>query len=248
MIDLVPTADQIDSEVRGAVQHFWRTRTSQARSQGSASGVRDAGARAAVTGGAQMDGFTELLRRALESAGVGRTHIHYKKKMEIPGWYRAEKNWDLLVVANGHLVAGVELKSQVGPSFGNNFNNRAEEAIGNATDLWAAYREGAFKPSSRPWLGYLMLLEEAPKSMSAVNVREPHFAVFTEFKGASYAKRYELLLTKLVRERLYDAACFLLSRQDSGVSGEYAEPSDELSFRFFIDSLVVRAVTIVTGR
>ena len=195
-----------------------------------------------------MDGFTELLREALENAGVRETHIYHTKKMEIPGWYRAEKNWDLLVIANGHIVAGVELKSQVGPSFGNNFNNRAEEAIGNATDLWAAYREGAFKPSSRPWLGYLMLLEEAPKSMSAVHVREPHFAVFAEFKRASYAKRYELLLTKLVRERLYDAACFLLSRQDGGETGEYAEPSDELSFRFFLDSLVARATTIVTRR
>jgi hypothetical protein len=35
----------------------------------------------------------------------------------------------------GSLVATVEVKSQVG-SFGNNFNNRVEEAIGSATDFW----------------------------------------------------------------------------------------------------------------
>jgi hypothetical protein len=45
----------------------------------------------------------------------------------------------------------MEFKSQIGPSFGNNFNNRTEEALGSATDIWAAYREGAFKPSSRPF-------------------------------------------------------------------------------------------------
>ena len=79
------------------------------------------------------------------------------------------------------ILAGIEFKSQVG-SFGNNYNNRTEEAIGSATDIWAAYREGAFKPSARPWLGYMMLLEEAPGSMRPVKAQEPHFKVFPEFK------------------------------------------------------------------
>ena len=82
----------------------------------------------------------------------------------------ALKKWDLLVVADGQFLAGIEFKSQVG-SFGNNYNNRTEEAIGSATDLWAAYREGAFKPSARPWLGYLMLLEETPESMRSVRAQ-----------------------------------------------------------------------------
>jgi len=47
--------------------------------------------------------------------------------------------------------------------------------------------------------------------MRPVRPQDPHFKVFPEFKAASCAKRYEVLLTKLVRERLYDSACFLLS-------------------------------------
>ena len=39
--------------------------------------------------------------------------------------------------------AAVELKSQIG-SYGNNFNNRAEESIGSAVDLWTAFRENQF--------------------------------------------------------------------------------------------------------
>lgn len=155
----------------------------------------------------------------------------------MPGWYRPEKKWDLLIVVEGRLIAGIEFKSQIG-SFGNNYNNRTEEAIGSATDLWAAYREGAFKPSARPWLGYLMLLEEAPGSTHPVASREPHFAVFPEFKDASYAQRYEVLLTKLVRERLYDAACFLLSDASNGPKGNYREPAPELSFDNFATSLL----------
>ena len=74
----------------------------------------------------------------------------------------------MLVVHHGHLIAALELKSQVGPSFGNNFNNRTEEAIGTAHDLWTAYREGAFGDQAKPFVGWLMMVEDEPKSRSAV--------------------------------------------------------------------------------
>lgn len=59
------------------------------------------------------------------------------------------------------MIAAVEFKSQVGPSFGNNFNNRSEEAIGSAHDIWTAFREGAFGAQSRPFIGWLILVEDA---------------------------------------------------------------------------------------
>ncbi len=148
---------------------------------------------------------------------------------------------------NGQFLAGIEFKSQVG-SFGNNYNNRTEEAIGSACDLWAAYREGAFKPSARPWLGYMMLLEDAPGSSRPVRAQEPHFKVFPEFKNASYAKRYEILLTKLVRERLYDSACFLLSDSKNGPKGRYKEPAVELNFEKFMTSLLARAISVARAK
>lgn len=234
---------KLQKKLRHAIKHFWSTRETQAQRQGLKTGSRDAGARTAVTGGRQMDGFISLVRDYLCRNGLPKTHVYCEKKIELPGWYRPEKQWDLLVVANGQLLAGIEFKSQVG-SFGNNYNNRTEEAIGSACDLWAAYREGAFKPSARPWLGYLMLLEEAPESTRPVRAQEPHFKVFPEFKAASYAKRYEILLTKLVRERLYDSACFLLSDAKSGRLGKYKEPAAELDFEKFMASLLARAISI----
>jgi hypothetical protein len=234
---------QIEQRLRAAIKHFWSTRETQAQKQGSAQGSKDAGARSAVTGGAQMNGFVELVREVLCEGGLPKAHVHCDKFIELPGWYRPEKKWDLLIVADGQFLAGIEFKSQVG-SFGNNYNNRTEEAIGSAADLWAAYREGAFKPSARPWLGYLMLLEEAPGSLSPVRARESHFKVFPEFREASYAKRYEILLTKLVRERLYDAACFLMSNAPSGANGDYREPATELNFERFIASLLAKAIAV----
>lgn len=239
----------LDSRVREAIRHFWFTRETQSKSQGAKTGLRDQGFRTAVTGGRQLDGFLELLCDLLAEAGLPDACVFTNRGSEIPGFFRAEKQWDLLAVVDDELIAVVEFKSQVGPSFGNNYNNRTEEALGNATDLWAAYREGAFRTSQKPWLGYVMLLEETDKSLSPVGVREPHFKVFEEFRGASYAKRYELLLTKLMRERLYESTCMLLSRRREGLeSGAYSEPSKELSFQKFAASLMAKAIAFAKTR
>lgn len=226
-----------------AIRHFWKTRQRQSDRQGVRTGTRDAGSRTAVTGGKQLDGFVELLRDFLADSGLDHTCIFTSQRVELPGWYRAEKKWDLLIVREGSLIAAMEFKSQVG-SFGNNFNNRTEEALGNATDIWAAFREGAFAPSLRPWLGYVMVLEEAKGSLSSVGVKEPHFKVFEEFRDASYTKRYEILLTKLVRERLYDSAALILTDRLTGRDGTYVEPSAELGFENLLISLKARAVAI----
>jgi hypothetical protein len=94
----------------------------------------------------------------------------------------------------------------------------------------------------------MMLLQDAPGSSSPVRAKEPHFKVFQEFKAASYAKRYEILLTKLVRERLYDSACFLLSDSKNGLQGKYKEPAPELNFEKFMASLLGRAISAARTR
>ncbi|MGH9520378.1 MAG: PaeR7I family type II restriction endonuclease [Terriglobales bacterium] len=238
----MPLASDIKNKLQVAVRQFWQVRRAQSDRQGGASGTRDAGARAVVTGGAQMDGFVALVRDLLCEYGMPASSVHCERHLELPGWYRPEKQWDLIVATNGNFLAGIEFKSQVGPSFGNNYNNRTEEALGSATDLWAAYREGAFKPSARPWLGYLMLLEDCAASNAPVRAREPHFPVFGEFREASYARRYELLLTKMVRERLYDSACLLLANGDREHHGQFREPAAELAFEKFITSLLANAI------
>jgi hypothetical protein len=210
--------------------------------QGGEEGDKDRGTRGAVTGGKHLDGFIQLIAALLEEAGLQRSHIYWQEKTELPGWFRAEKDWDFLVVADGKLIAIIEFKSQVG-SFGNNFNNRAEETIGSATDLWESYEHGAFAPSSPPWLGYLMLLEDSPKVKTPVRVQEPHFKVFSEFKGASYQDRYNQLMIRLVRKRLYNACCLLLSPQGSA-AGDYTEPNPELGFTSFVTSLFAKAVAV----
>jgi len=131
------------------------------------------------------------------------------------------------------LLASVECKALCGPSFGNNYNNRVEEALGSAADVWTAYREGAFAISPRPFLGYFLLLEDAETSRRNVSVHEKHFPVFQEFKDASYAQRCQESLTRLIRERSYDAASLILSDRINGARGKFHEPTAELCFERF---------------
>jgi hypothetical protein len=139
----------------------------------------------------------------------------------------------MLITHHGRLIAAVELKSQVGPSFGNNFNNRAEEAIGTATDLWTAFREGALG-STRPFVGWLILVEDCPKSRApGQRLDSPHFPVRPEFLHASYLDRYALLCTKLVRENLYTHAAVIASPRDTGTEGTYHDLTDSTSFTAF---------------
>lgn len=239
-------AQDLQQRVAAAVREYWQTRDAQAGRQGRAT---DQGARAAVTGGAQMNGFARLVVDLALEAGCREDELRFRSKIELPGWFRAEKKWDLLVIIDKRLVAAIEFKSQAG-SFGNNFNNRTEEALGSATDLLAAYREGAFKPAARPWLGYLMLLEDCPASTRPIGVEEPHYKVFPEFRGASYAKRYEILITKLLRERLYDGAALLLSARPGGDPDppSHTEPNPELSVVRFAETLVARVAAACSAR
>jgi len=225
-----------------AVLFFWNTRDFQSLQQ-QARGGADQGSRSSVTGGKQMDGFIELISRLLQRVGTPRSDIYINSKLELPGYYRSEKKWDLLVIKRRNnqkeLVAVIELKSQIGPSFGNNFNNRTEEAMGSAHDLWTAFREGAYLNSSTPWLGYLFLLEDCERSRSPVKVSEPHFKVFPEFKNASYNDRYREFCLRLVRERLYTASCFLTASMDiKNCTKNYNEPHDLLSANRFLISLL----------
>lgn len=234
---IISLPDNFEHLVREATGHFWGRRDTQALAQGLP-GSKDRGARAAVTGGKQVDGFGLLLANVLKLNGTLSSSIFLDTRLELPGYFRPTKKWDLLVIHEGRLLAVAELKSQVGPSFGNNFNNRTEEAVGSATDIWTAYREGAFGDIRRPWLGYLFMLERSKRSTTSVRVFEPHFQVFPVFKKASYAKRYEEMSRRLVREGLYNDAAFLTSTNGDLQGNSVQEPTPDLAIRTFCQSLI----------
>lgn len=235
----------IDERLEAAVQAFWAARQRQQQKQVEA-GKIDAGTRGAVTGGTQMGALEVLVGDIITDTGLDRSHVRARTALELPGYYRPEKKWDLLVVVEGQLLVALEFKSQVGPSFGNNFNNRTEEAIGNAEDIWTAYREGRFGKHQPPFLGYFFLLEDCAKVHAPVGNAEPYFEVDPVFKRASYAKRYEVLCERLVLERKYSRACLTLSTKAEPTQVSF--PSEALSFRQLAAAVGAHAQAFIDAR
>ena len=226
-----------EQKAREAVQAFWSNRE-QARQKQIDAGKADQGERAGVTAGKNMDGFLALVIDIVRANGLDNAEIHQERRvLTLPGYFRPTKLWDLLVMNEGRLIAALEFKSQVGPSFGNNANNRAEEAIGTAHDFWTAYREGAFGEQPRPFAGWMILLEDAPESRAPVTDATPHYSVFKEFEKASYADRYNILCRKLMQEQLYTAASIIVSPRSAIDTGEYSEMSNMTGLRTFLSEL-----------
>lgn len=232
-LDLV----KFEERASEAVKTFWASR-SAAKLKQIELGKTDQGERAGVTGGKNMDGFLELIIDVIRANGLDHAEIYQNKAMlTLPGYFRPTKLWDIIVIHKNELVAAIELKSQVGPSFGNNFNNRAEEAIGTAHDLWTAYREGAFGKQQAPFVGWMVVVEDAPASRQPVKDKSPIFAVDPAFNSASYQNRYDILCQRLAQEKLYSSASVVTSPRSGESNGEYSQLSDMTSLRSFLITL-----------
>lgn len=203
-------------QIATAIKAFWNTKKKQGN----------------VLAGKQLDAFLILLTKVAINAGVPSDCI-YLKNNHIPGYYRATKDWDLIIVSpKKNLVVAIELKSQVG-SYGNNLNNRTEESLGSSDDFWTAFREKTFTCNQSPWLGYLMVVGKDKNSTHKVKVNEPHFPVRPEFKDATYLDRYRILCQRLVLEHRYNAVA-LVATEDKN---HYENLADNISIETFINSL-----------
>lgn len=225
-----------DNLARLGVRQFWSGRglaldNDEERRQG--------GERAGVLGGKNMDGFLGMVDAVVRANGLPDAEIHVSSRplLTLPGYFRPTKLWDVLVKDGPHLVAAIEFKSHVGPSFGNNFNNRAEEAIGTACDLMTAIREGAVGDQPRPFLGWLILVEDCERSRRPVGDKSPHFPVHVDFQGAAYLTRYDILCRRLMQEGLYSRAAVMASPREAVATGDYANLSDQTSLHAFVAGL-----------
>ena len=223
-----------EEKAAASIKAFWKSRANAKQKQIEA-GAIDQGERAGVTGGKNLDGFATLITDIVHANGLGHADIYENAALvTLPGFFRPTKKWDIVVLHKKRLIAAIELKSQVGPSFGNNFNNRTEEAVGTAHCIWTAYRENAFGKHPRPFVGWLMVVEDAVKSRSAVRDTSPHFPVFPEFQGASYLKRYDILCQRLTQEQLYTAASVIATPREAIDTGAYSNLSELTGLKNFV--------------
>ncbi|MDP9404207.1 MAG: PaeR7I family type II restriction endonuclease [Actinomycetota bacterium] len=224
MIDL-PDYSQL---VNAAIASYWSTRRTQAE-ESRARGILNSGLRSEVTGGQHLNELQALLVRVFVDAGIP-AHLMDVKKRPIAGYFRRDKSWDVVVIVENRVVGIVELKSMAGDEGGKNYNNRTDEALGQAIDIWKAVERGLINTPLRPWLGYFMLLEDNDSFNRPVTARRPVWEPDPVFSGSSYTDRYTIFFDRMVRERLLDAACLITARK---ADGAVRFPRETLSFQSF---------------
>ena len=136
-----------EDRTRKAVSCFWTSRDA-AQSKQKERGGNDQGARSAVTAGKNLDGFRELVRAVVSENGLPEADLLLDKKLiTLPGYFRATKQWDMLVVNKGHLVAALELKSQVGRRSGTTSTTAQRRLWATLSTSGRPFERG---PSTRP--------------------------------------------------------------------------------------------------
>lgn len=198
-------------------------------------GVHDIGLRTQVTSGKHLDEIIELISRDMVNMGVKEGTIHTSGNgVKVPGWFRARKRWDI-VVSDGHrLMACIELKSISG-SYGNNINNRVEEAIGEAVDVRYAIEHDLCGSHSLPALAYVLIVKGDSKSRSIpLSSNNSAFKQDPVFNGTSYVDRFRIMCERLLEENIFEAVWYVVVNPDEQ---SIEEPADALSYVSFIRNL-----------
>jgi len=227
-----PTREELEI----AVAAYWQTKDQQLA---TAKAIRSAaeGSAKAVRGGGQFNPLVNLISRFFTDAGYPLESVGAKgRSIVLPSYFRPTKQWDLVVVHRGVLVAALEMKALGAPSFGKNYNNRVEEALGSSADLSRANGIGLTGPE-KPWLGYLFLMDDADGSRRPTNPQTGLFPVEEVWHRRSYQERFAVTGQRLLDEGFYDAVCYLVSSPDDPGP---REPSPQLDWQHFAAAISAR--------
>lgn len=199
-------------------------------------GGHDQGARANVTSGKHLDRVAEVIADDLVSSGYHEGNIVWGgKDATLPGWFRVAKDWDMLAFSGNDLLAAVELKS-INSSFGNNANNRAEEAIGSAVDASFAIRNELVRYQVRPpVLGYVLVIRDCEMSRRLCRNRKAVYPVDETFNNASYLDRFTIMGRRLLAERIYQAVWVVYVDVENR---RIVEPDRDLCYGAFIETII----------
>ncbi|OZV76715.1 hypothetical protein CA850_26185 [Micromonospora echinospora] len=202
--------------IQHAVEDFWLKRGAQDEA------LEDGGK---AGGGARANGhmgtLTDIVAQEFRDAGLSGAEI-LAGKPYLPGYYRARKQWDLVVRYRGILVAAIELKSQI-KSVQRNINNRFEEALGTATDTHAAQAKNQAFGEVPPWLGYVFILAETAETESVPREPTMLFPGDPAFRDTTYNQRYQEMLRRFIGDNIYQAGWFITTKM-TPESVSYAEP------------------------
>ena len=212
-----------ETKARSAVKQFWST-------------WKKSGTKKPMVG--SMEGFTDLITDIVYANGLTRANVLQQgRPVSLPGHFSPAQSWDLVVVNEGRLIAAMKLDSVPGELLANHVGMGRKEVLSMAMELRAACRGNIFRGTRQPFVGYLVLLEDALSFRCQVTDVSPYFPIFPEFRNTSYANRFNTLCVKLMREGLYTSAAVILSPRRASKSGEYFEMGEDTGLKSFVTTL-----------
>ncbi|MET7423652.1 PaeR7I family type II restriction endonuclease [Dactylosporangium sp. NPDC005555] len=247
--------------IETALKDYWASRRAAKEKQQQDGLIDDTGERSTATSGVHLDSLAAHLAQVCITAGAPADQVFYRTPqgaraagrprrrlsgrtaITFPGYFRPTKEWDLVVYHRERPIVAVELKSQNGPSYSNNANNRVEEAIGSAVDLKRAC--DALLIPGRPWLGYVYVIEDDLTSRrrggSTESSMYPRDSVYEHW---SYVDRVRLLCTRLVADGYYGAAwAVATSRPDCPGTPEKPTRCPQLKSKYRDDPLPIEGLS-----
>jgi type II restriction enzyme len=225
-------------DVKQAILSLYK-RVEAAKLKQKQSGKTDQGERKGITSGHHLDPLLHLMKEELTAKGFNKEDVFSEHNITLPGWFRATKDWDLVLMDGNQLVAAIELKT-INSSFGNNCNNRTEEALGSALDFDYAVEEKLLGNSVIPPVkGYVLIVRDCPESAKPEKPVKhlKYFTVDPIFDRVSYQQRFQIVCERFRKKSIYNAVWFVVANPETG---EVSEPSPEMNFEKFIATIVAQ--------
>ncbi|GLY95686.1 hypothetical protein Acsp02_29410 [Actinoplanes sp. NBRC 103695] len=215
--------------VSAALRDWVSVREDQA-ARSAAKGSAQQGRRSSVTGGLHLNAINQLVVDEIRATGAVDLDMRTNRRATLPGYYRASKSWDLVVLQAGNPILAVEYKSMSG-SEGKNLNNRADEILGMAEDARQAELNRLLPPRMRR--AYVFVMGDNTDSTKAVQSGVRLGRVDPVFYMATYLERMAIMCKRMRDTGLFHMA-WAVAVKESPFS--WSEPDPEVGWlRFAAD-------------
>jgi hypothetical protein len=197
-----------------------------------------------MTGSRSYSIISQLISEKLVAAGIDSTSIRMNETLSLPGSYGVDRPWDIVLVVGGIPVAAIEIVIQVGRFASNNFGNRTSEFLSMAADVNRPYDVEELR-QHKPCLGIVFILEETREVTAPLRRRQGLMsASMNPDADTSLRDRYAAFFQRLLGDLTYDAICYLSATPLPDI--KVSEPSEDMSFERFIDTIVQRAASVAS--
>jgi len=189
----------LEEHVEAALREWVSVRAEQ-KERSEARGNAQQGNRAAVVSGKHLDAVNALIIAEIKRIAGPGLEFREGRAATLPGYYRATKNWDLVVLREGVPLLAVEYKSMFG-SEAKNLNNRADEIFGMAEDSRQAEAHGLLPENMKR--AYVFIMGITPNSTKPVTTANGVGAVDPAFRHASYLDRAAIMCERMRETHLF---------------------------------------------